>query len=97
MFYINYFQGNVLSDILKSGKVARSDLFITTKIWNDPSISTLETMKNSLKDLQIDYVDLCLVHWSIGVPDSENQKIVQKPLHILWKEMEELVKLGLTR
>jgi alcohol dehydrogenase (NADP+) len=82
---------------LKSGKVARSELFITTKIWNDPSISALETLKNSLKDLNVDYVDLCLVHWSIGVPDAENKKILQKPLHLFWKEMEELVRLGLTR
>jgi len=50
--------------IRKSG-VSREDLFITTKLWNTNQgyESALENFGKSLEYLQMDYVDLYLVHW----------------------------------
>lgn len=89
--------GKVLQEIFKEGKIKRSDLFITTKIWNDPSLDVYEALKDSLKDLQLDYVDLCLNHWAIGVPNADKTKIVAKPLHVIWKEFERCQKEGLCK
>ena len=45
--------------------VARSDIFLTTKLWNEAQgyDSTLQAMDASLKRLGTDYVDLYLIHW----------------------------------
>lgn len=89
--------GKVLQEIFKEGKIKRSDLFITTKIWNDPSLDVYEALKESLQDLQLDYVDLCLNHWAIGVPNADKTKIIAKPLHVIWREFERCQKEGLCK
>lgn len=45
--------------------VARADIFLTTKLWNEAQgfDSTLQAMDESLKRLKTDYVDLYLIHW----------------------------------
>lgn len=45
--------------------VARGDIFLTTKVWNEDQgfDSTLKAMDASLKRLGTDYVDLYLIHW----------------------------------
>lgn len=50
---------------LKAGKVARNDLWITTKVWaDDIGASNLErSAENSLKALQLEQVNLLLIHW----------------------------------
>lgn len=50
---------------LVSSGVARSDIFLTTKLWNDRQgfDSTLKAFDESLKRLKADYVDLYLIHW----------------------------------
>lgn len=50
--------------IAKSG-VARSDLFLTTKIWveNYAQAKLVQSLRESLRKLRTDYVDLTLIHW----------------------------------
>lgn len=45
--------------------VPRSDLFITTKIWTEnlSKEALIPSLKESLKKLRTDYVDLTLIHW----------------------------------
>ena len=45
--------------------LAREDVFITTKVWNDDQgyDSTLLAFDNSMVNLGLDYVDMYLVHW----------------------------------
>jgi diketogulonate reductase-like aldo/keto reductase len=52
---------------IKESGVSRRDLFVTTKVWNDEQgyDKTLEAFEQSLNRLQVDYVDLYLVHWPI--------------------------------
>lgn len=53
---------------IKTCGVARDELFITTKVWNDRQgyDSTLAAFEESRKKLDLDYVDLYLVHWPIS-------------------------------
>ncbi len=50
---------------IKDSGIPREELFITTKLWNDAHgyDLALEAFENSMKKLQLDYVDLYLIHW----------------------------------
>ena len=61
--------------IAESG-VKRDDLFLTTKIWVDNYArdKLVPSLRESLKKLRTDYVDLCLIHWpapgkGVGLPE----------------------------
>jgi 2,5-diketo-D-gluconate reductase A len=80
---------------IKAAGVPRDDIFITTKLfpgykqWGAPEktyAQTIETLKNQLKQLQLDHVDLYLIH----APLSE-LRLEQ------WSALVELKKAGLTR
>lgn len=50
--------------LVESG-IPRSELFITTKIWTEnlSKEALIPSLKESLKKLRTDYVDLTLIHW----------------------------------
>lgn len=50
---------------LRASGVARGEVFITTKVWNENQgyDNALKAIEASLKRLQLDYLDLCLIHW----------------------------------
>ena len=50
---------------LKASSVPRQDLFITTKVWNSDQgyDRTLEAFEGSLGALDLEYIDLYLLHW----------------------------------
>ncbi len=52
---------------IKNSGLARSDIFITGKLWNTKhSPKDVEAaLDNSLKDLGTDYLDLFLMHWPV--------------------------------
>lgn len=51
---------------IKDSGVAREDLFITTKLPPDNAGKERETIEASLRDLDVDQVDLWLIHWPPG-------------------------------
>ncbi|MEE9912623.1 MAG: aldo/keto reductase [Deltaproteobacteria bacterium] len=73
---------------IRESGVPRSDIFITTKVWNDDQgyDSTLKAFDESLKRLKMDYVDLYLVHWP--VPGLRNDT---------WRALIKLQETGRTR
>lgn len=59
--------------VAQSG-VARKDLFLTTKVWNDNFAGErlIASLEESLEKLGTDYVDLALIHWPLSaVPVEE--------------------------
>jgi aldehyde reductase len=77
--------------------ITRESIFVTTKLWNsfhrpeqvEPAI------RDSLKKLGLDYVDLYLIHFPVAWSETEDE--VNVTLKDTWLAMENLVKLGLTR
>ncbi len=69
-----YQNQRAIGDALQDIRVEREQLFITTKIWNThlKHADVLEQFEVCLSDLQMDYVDLLLIHWpSDTVPFEE--------------------------
>lgn len=52
---------------IKDSGIPRNELFITTKVWNNEQgyDEALEAFERSINRLQMDYVDLYLIHWPI--------------------------------
>ncbi len=77
---------------LKAAGCKRDEIFITTKLWNTQQVqgrqAVLDALKKSLALLQLDYVDLYLIHW----PVPSQKKYVEA-----WQALIELKKAGLTR
>jgi diketogulonate reductase-like aldo/keto reductase len=88
--------GDALDEIFDEGKYKREDLFITTKVWPTKNCNALDILRKSLKELRLTYVDLFLVHWP-ALYSEPPAKIINKPQHIIWYEMEECLKQRLTR
>lgn len=88
--------GKAINELLADKTIKREDIFVTTKLWNDDQEDPVQELRNSLKRLQLDYVDLFLVHWPIG---KTNEGVIckQTPIHIIWQNMEKCVELGLTK
>ncbi len=70
---------------VKESGVPRNELFITSKVWNTDQgyHSTLRAFGESIEKLQMDYLDLYLIHWPKGNRSIET-----------WKAMEELYSQG---
>lgn len=90
-----------------AGGVKREDLWVTSKVWNDMHDDVLRSCEKSLTDLQLDYLDLYLVHWpfpnfhAVGVDVSSRDPNAKPYIHEnymkTWRQMEDLVKRGLVR
>ena len=99
--------GQALADACRDGVVQRDQLWITSKLWNDCHApeQVRPALLRSLKDLQLEQLDLYLIHWPVvhqpGVlmPQQASDQIPleQLPLSHTWTAMEALVDEGLVR
>ncbi|OKA35156.1 glyoxal reductase [Bacillus cereus] len=69
---------------IKEAWISREDLFITSKVWNSDQgyETTLAAYEESLKKLELDYLDLYLVHWPVAGKYKESWRA----LETLYKE-----------
>lgn len=75
---------------IKASGVSRDQLFITTKVWNSDQgfEHTLKAFDESMTKLQLDYLDLYLIHW----PGPDQAKYIDT-----WKALEKLYADGKVR
>lgn len=104
--------GEVLKDVFANGKIKREDLFIVTKLPANGlrKEHVKHFLETSLKRLQLDYVDLYLMHVPFGYQhvsddddvfpvDEKGDALIDPTTDLVetWKKMEEMVDLGLTK
>ncbi|WP_304608918.1 aldo/keto reductase [Mucilaginibacter lacusdianchii] len=83
----SYMNEEAVGKAIKRSGIAREELFITTKLWIQSKgyEGTKQAFEDSLKKLQLDYLDLYLIHQPFGDVYGE------------WRAMEELYKEGKVR
>ncbi|HXK11214.1 MAG TPA: aldo/keto reductase [Vicinamibacteria bacterium] len=98
--------GRSLRTILRSG-VRREDLWVTSKLWNDKhgERDVLLSCERSLRDLQLDHLDLYLVHWpfpnyhppgcDVTSRSPDARPYAHESYMRTWRQMERLVERGL--
>src|SRR3954468_5032538 len=73
---------------VRASGLPREAFFITTKLWNSDHGDALRALKISLRRLEMDHVDLYLIHW----PAPDHDRYVEA-----WQTLIEAQKDGLTR
>lgn len=83
----SYMNEEAVGKAIKKSNVPREDFFVTTKLWiqSNGYDGTMKAFDESMKKLQLDYLDLYLIHQPYGDVYGE------------WKAMEELYKQGKIR
>jgi len=101
--------GKLLADVLADGKIKREDLFIQSKVWNDMHHKgdALLSCAKTLKDLQLDYLDLYFVHWpfpnfhppgcDVDSRSPDSRPFITEEFMAFWQQMEKLVDMGLVK
>jgi alcohol dehydrogenase (NADP+) len=100
--------GEALGEALRSG-LPRQELFVVSKVWNDSHspADVARSVRRSLADLQLDYLDAYLVHWPFPNSHSRGADPTERDPHArpydheaymaTWQAMETLVDEGLVR
>src|SRR6516165_5577805 len=98
--------GEAIQEVFKAGKIKREDVFIATKLWNNNHRPerVKPAFEASLKNLQLDYVDLYLIHTPFAFQPGDEQDprdangnvIYDKGVTLLdtWRALEDLVAEG---
>jgi alcohol dehydrogenase (NADP+) len=100
--------GEALREVLRSG-VGREELWVTSKLWNDRHGEGVvgPSCEQSLRDLQLEYLDLYLVHWpfpnshppgcDVALRSAAAKPYLHESYMRTWRQMESLVRRGLVR
>ncbi|KAF9624109.1 hypothetical protein IFM89_007807 [Coptis chinensis] len=99
--------GRAISEALRRGLVtSRSELFVTTKLWPGhahPDL-VLPALRESLGTLELDYVDLYLIHFhvrfnvkEISLTSATKKDLLPLDVKGTWQAMEECQRLGLAK
>lgn len=89
-----YYQNEVsVGEGVRACGIDRSKLFVTSKVWNSDRgyEKTMAAFEQTMANLDLDYLDLYLIHWPAAKHQFENWEEINLST---WKAMTELYKSG---
>ena len=99
--------GAAISQAIDDNTIKREQLWVSSKLWNNAHAAkhVRPALERSLKNLQLDHLDLYLIHWPVAFraditfPKQPDQFISLEDLPIIetWRAMEKMVRKGLCR
>ena len=99
--------GEAFAGAMAEDNLKREDIFVTSKLWNNAHKpeDVLPALKESLKNLRLDYLDLYLIHWPFAqkkeaimpLEPSDMLSLDEVPLDETWGVMEEAYQQGLLK
>ena len=99
--------GRALGDAFQAGDAKREEVWITSKLWNDSHApeQVRPALETSLRKLQLDYLDLYLIHWPVALKPGtmlprgpqDFVPLSEIPLEATWGAMSKVSEQGFAR
>ncbi len=99
--------GRALKDAFRAGDAEREEVWVTSKLWNDSHApeDVRPALQTSLEKLQLDYLDLYLIHWPVVLRHGTELPrgpqdflpLSEVPLESTWEAMSNVSEQGLAR
>ncbi|XP_028763372.1 non-functional NADPH-dependent codeinone reductase 2-like [Neltuma alba] len=95
--------GSALNKAMQEGVIEREDIFLTSKLWGSDHHDPVSALKQSLRNVGMEYLDMYLVHWPVKLkpwvnyPVPNEEDFEKLDIESTWIGMQKCLEMGLCR